>query len=775
MPLTQGASSNAFQLPSFGHLFPSQSAMKARRVALVGTLPPRRCGIATFTADVKTSFDGIADWTCDVVVVTDDDNSFDSASALIEIRHNEPSDYIRAANRLNAIGVDIVSLQHEFGIFGGFDGDYILSFIAALKCPCIVTLHTVIEVPTLGQRLVTAALLRQCAHVIVMAKKGLDLLVEVYGADPALISVCAHGTPDQVQTASSAAKPALDLDNRLVLLTFGLLSPGKGLDTMIRAMPAIVEQHPDAIYVILGATHPHLVQREGEAYRNGLIALASSLGVQDHVRFEDAFVDKALLLDYLVAADIYVTPYLNEAQITSGTLAYAIALGKPVISTPYWHAAEVIDESFGALVDFGDIAGFSEAVSSFLDNPDKLQCASDAAYATGRDTIWARSGERYAAIFSTVLEARPGDHVLPPRFLVNTTPRLDGVLRATDSCGIYQHSSYGIANRAHGYCIDDNVRGLILVGRMRGFGEVGAELDTLERTFGAFVQHAWNPETQRFRNFMSYDRSWLEATGSQDSNGRAFWALGETALYAADPQLRIWAHEMAKQVGVSILGLTSLRARCFSILGAAAFLSVDEHDKTARNIIAAFAEDLMERYETHGHAHWQWFESSLSYDNARLPQALIVAGMALHRADWLACGYESLAWLAKLQLTPNGYFRAIGSETSGKPYAPPTKFDQQPIEAFATIDAALSAFEASRNTKYLTMAKTAHAWFFGENDVGQSLCDAKGGCFDGLTPDGLNKNQGAESILALQLANVAMAKVSLSSISQGRRIGGAQA
>lgn len=755
---------------AFRHFLPQVVSNELRRVALVGTLPPRRCGIATFTADVQSSLNAVSGWQCDLVGIVDDEHPFDRATALMGIRQYELGDYKLAATRLNNRGIDVVSIQHEFGIFGGADGSFILDFMAALSCPCVVTLHTVIEKPTLGQRLVIAAILRLSASVIVMAKKGLELLVEVYGADPDQISVCPHGAPDRAQTPSELHKVGLDLSAHQVLLTFGLLSPGKGLETMIAAMPAIVEANPDVLYVILGATHPHLKKRNGEAYRESLAKQAAQLGVLDNIRFVDSFVDFPLLLDYLAAADIYVTPYMNEAQVTSGTLAYAIALGKPVVSTPYWHAIEVVDEASGALVDFGDAAGFSNSISTLLNDPVKLRKAGDVAYQRGRGTIWARSAGRYLAAFEAALTARDEMPSQVPHVIMDTQPRLDGVMRATDSCGIHQHSSYGVTNRAHGYCIDDNVRGLILIQRLWRLGATGGHIEHLERTFAAFIQHAWNPETKRFRNFMAYDRSWLEAVGSEDSNGRAYWALGETALFARDPEMRIWANEMAKVVGAPMEELTSLRARCFAVLGACAFLKSGYENPVALEILTSSANNLMARFEAHSHHSWMWFEPSLSYDNARLPQALIVAGHVANRPDWLAAGLNSLTWLGTIQTAQSGYFRAIGSATSSTPYAPPTQYDQQPIEACATVDAALAAFDATGHAKWMTMAKSAHAWFYGENDLALPLSDGRGGCYDGLCPTGLNRNQGGESILALQMANAALAHAHMVERPMGRAL-----
>lgn len=732
---------------------------RVRRVALVGPLPPRRCGLATFTADVRASLIARAGWQCDVVAVVEPLGPIDARPAAIEIRQEVEGDYERAAARLNYLSVDVVSLQHEFGIFGGPDGAHILAFLTAVRAPVVTTLHTVLEQPSANQRRILGEILRHSAHVIVMAAKGLEILVRVYGARPDRVSVCAHGAPDRPLMPAAVFKADLGLDGHRVLLTFGLLSQGKGLETMIAAMPAIVRRHPDVLYVILGATHPHVIRQSGESYREGLIELATQLGVLDSVRFVDAFVEMPQLMAHLGAADIFVTPYPNEAQVTSGTLAYAVALGKPVVSTPYWHAAELVDERSGALVGFGDADGFAAAICRFLDDPERLQTAGAVAWNRGRVTIWARSAEHYIEAFETVIARAGGGVAALTGQDAAAWPDPQAVSRTTDSCGILQHSSYGIAHRAHGYCTDDNARGLILVQRWRRLGLADPQIDRLEETFSGFILQAWNPERGWFRNFMGYDRGWQEDSGSEDSNGRAWWALGEVVRHGSGAHLRIWAQELAAQVLTCIAGLTSLRARCFAVLGAEGLLDAAPHLPGVQEMLVATGADLMERIAAHGRPAWPWFEPSLSYDNARIPQALLVAGRLLRRPDMIAAGLESLGWLESVQRAPAGHFRPVGSAAPATRRVAPVRFDQQPIEACATVDAALAAFEITADPRWLRMARTAHAWFLGGNDAGLSLADGRGGCFDGLRPDGLNRNQGAESILALQMANAAMALV----------------
>ncbi|HVF93914.1 MAG TPA: glycosyltransferase, partial [Sphingomonas sp.] len=566
--------------------------------------------------------------------------------------------------------------------------------------------------------------------------------------------------PDRALVEPDLLKPRFGWEGREVVLTFGLLAPNKGIETIIEALPAVIASHPRTLYVVLGATHPNLVAHEGERYRDSLKALAAQHGVADNVAFVDAFVEHDELIDYLQAADIYATPYLNPAQITSGTLSYAIGVGKAVVSTPYVHATEILADGHGVLVDFRDSLAFAREIDWLLSNERDRKNLSARAYARGRTMIWSRLAEATVAETLVALSAKPR-RLAKPRVVKHLRPDLAAVERMSDATGMLQHSIYSIPDRRHGYCIDDNARALMLLSAM-------PELDPVQRDkwmtiYASFIQYAWNPDARRFRNFMNFDRTWCEDVGSEDSNGRTLWALGVTARDATDQKHRDWALALFDATASMGLELGSLRAQAFAMLGAAAMLEAKPGHELARSILQRFPDDHLAMLEETRRPEWQWFEIVLAYDNARLPQALLRAGQALGRQDLIRCGLQTLDWIVGKQTSPEGRFRAVGTESFHRPYAEPLQFDQQPLEAQATVDACIAAFDATGDQRWVQEAERAYGWYLGVNDLDLPLAtSADGGCFDGLMPNGLNRNQGAESILALQLASCAISGLSKS-------------
>lgn len=730
-----------------------------RHIAMVGNFPPRRCGIATFSADLFAALE-LTDpmLRCDVVAMNDGAEAYAYPDQVtLQIEQNSTVDYCSAADALNRNGVELVSIQHEFGIFGGAAGAHLLTFGAGMEAPVVTTLHTILENPNDEQRSVMDALLARSTRVVVMSQKGREILTRVYGASSRKIAVIPHGAPDRQLQPTGPMKARLGFEDRDVVLTFGLLSPNKGLESVIRALPRIAEVRPNVLYVVVGATHPHLIAREGETYRESLVKLAGELGVTNNIQFVNAFVDTEQLLDYLTAADVYVTPYLNKAQITSGTLAYAVALGKPVVSTPYWHAEELLSDGVGDLAPFNDTNAIADLVARLLTDDVLRRTQAKRAYARGRETTWARVGERYLEVFE---DARA-------EWLAARTPRTDrralalpmlslrGLERMTDQTGIFQHARFNIPDRNHGYCVDDNARALMLTQRMTTAGVHGASLDRLAMIYAAFVEHAWNDETQRFRNFMSFERRWLENAGSEDSFGRTFWAIGETALRTQDAGLREWALRLARLAAPHARGLGSLRTHAFNALGFCALAEAGE--SYARDGVHHVLTQVHDAYKHEARSDWTWFEPVLGYDNARLPQALMRGGMLLDDAHFRNAGLSTMMWLTDVQTAPSGRFRPVGHQSFGRAYEMPAQFDQQPLEAAATIDACWAAFDMSGESRWRQEAYRAFAWFLGENDLKARLADTEhGGCFDGLGPEGPNKNQGAESILSYQLAVCSM-------------------
>jgi glycosyltransferase involved in cell wall biosynthesis len=730
----------------------SSSRQDIRSAAMIGNFPPRRCGIATFTRDTYASLrNEIPRTRWRLAVMEDASDTHEYPEEVTDvIRHDQPAAYDRLADELNRTGVEVVFLQHEFGIFGGDDGSHILRLIRRLRMPLVTTVHTVLERPSLGQKRVMDDIIRTSTAVIVMTELGADILERVHKAGPTKVHVVPHGAPERPFAATALFKGPLALASNKVIMSFGLLSPNKGLETIIRALPAVVARVPETVYLIVGATHPHLVAREGETYRQSLVDLALSLGVAGKLRFINRFVDDDELVDLLQAADLYVTPYLTEAQITSGTLSYAVALGKPVVSTPFWHARELLAEGVGVLCPFGDHKAFAREICALLEDDVRREAIARRAYRTGEPSRWrkvAKSIVDLAAIGRTEHQ-RHREH----RLRALAQPRLDGLLRMADDCGVAQHSQFGVPDRRHGYCTDDNARALMLLARLSAENRLDATAGKLLVSTAAFLAHAWIPENGRFRNFMSFDRRWLDDGGSDDCCARALEALLVTACRAEPEGIRNWAIALARQVLGHTGEWVSLRAQALIIRAIAqaggSFISECE----ARQRIRAPADKLYAAALSGRNDAHQWFEPSLSYDNAHLPGALIRAGDILQEPDMISVGLDMLERLMQVQTAPDGCFAPVA--TSGfDPGADHAMFDQQPIEALATIDACLAAWQATGDSSHAIVARHVFCWFGGDNVHAISLARPEDGlCHDGLTESGLNENHGAESILSYQLA-----------------------
>lgn len=730
---------------------PTRSTLK--RAAMIGNFPPRKCGIATFTRDSFESLRAASPGASWSLVAMEDP----SGGHIYQrpVTHVIPQDdvaaYERVADDLNRLGVEVVFVQHEFGIFGGDSGAHLLILLRRLRMPVVTTLHTVLENPSPQQKLVLDEIIRLSASVIVMTEMGADILERVHGAGPRKAHVIPHGAPERPFSSSEPFKAPLGLNGSKVLMTFGLLSPNKGLETIIRALPAILDRHPDTVYLIAGATHPHLVAREGEAYREGLVELARSLGVAENLRFVNRFLGDEELVDLLQAADLYVTPYLTEAQITSGTLAYAIAVGKPVISTPYWHAREALADGVGVICPFNDTRAFTREIIALLSDNPRREAMARRAYRAGEPSRWRRVASETLGLAQIARGAH--DKRVEDSFRALARPKLDGLIRMSDDCGVMQHSRYGAPDRRHGYCTDDNARALALMARMASDGALDPSALKLATSCAAFVSHAWNTDTGRFRNFMSFDRSWLDEGGSDDCCARALEALCLVARHWPHEGLAEWARDLARDVIRHASEWTSLRAQALIIRAMLAaeggIIGADEaqrHIQASASVLLKAA--LQGREDGHG-----WFEPSFAYDNARLPEALMLAGERLQDPDMLSMGIELHDRIMKQQTSAKGWFMPVATSTFDNDGAEHVHFDQQPIEALATVEACFTAWRVTGDTRHCSDARMTFNWFGGQNVHGLPLARAEDGvCYDGLTVAGLNRNHGAESILSYHLA-----------------------
>jgi len=734
------------------------------QIAFLGDYVPRRCGIATFTHDLSESIVAAAPGCRRIVIaVNDKPEGYDYPPEVrVEILQKDVEQYREAAHEINQNKTDLLCVQHEFGIYGGPAGHHLLALLEEVRMPVVTTLHTVLHAPDGAQRHVMNELIRRSDRLVVMAEKGARILHETYGADPAQVDIIPHGIPDVALAPSKEFKQQFGVGGNTVLLTFGLLSPGKGIEFAIRAMPGIIRRHPDAMYLVLGATHPHLLAREGEKYRTSLEHLAEDLGVGEHVVFFNRFVSQEDLMQFIGAADIYLTPYLNEAQITSGALAYVFGAGKAIVSTPYWHATELLDNQRGVLIPFRDAEAIESAVCSLLDDPAERQRMAHSAYEAGRAMVWPMVARSYLESFA---RAKSGHRASVESVLSRSSPAtrpgklptvcLKHLIRMSDGTGIYQHATYTVPNHHEGYCIDDNARAFLLCNLLEesALPPQETDLDLLATRYLAFLAGGFHHAIGRFRNFMSHDRRWLEDYGSEDSHGRALWAVGTgSARSHNDGHKRLCAELFERGLDV-VASFQSPRAWAFTLIG------IDEYEKAHPGHVEScqlrglLTEKLMQCWQSCSDDEWPWFENSVTYENARLSQALLLSGRTIPRQDALDAGLASLRWLVSHQKSPAGHYRPIGSNGFHIRNGERAQFDQQPVEAQAMVSACLEAFRITHDDFWWREARRAFDWFLGRNDLGIVLHDpASGGCRDGLHHDSANENQGAESTLAFQLA-----------------------
>jgi glycosyltransferase involved in cell wall biosynthesis len=749
---------------------------RSAKIAFVADYLPRQCGIATFTHDLRQAvaakYPGAA---CRVLAINDRPESYDYPPEVrFEIREKHLRDYREASDFLRFNGFDVLCLQHEFGLYGGHAGDHVLALLREVKLPVVTTLHTILEEPSPDQRRVMDEIVRQSERLVVMTERGRRILIDTHDAPAPKIDLIAHGIPDMPFVDPDALKGQFGLSGKKVLLTFGLLSPGKGIEHVIRALPEITRRHPDLVYIVLGATHPNLLRKEGERYRLGLERLAEKSGMGQHVAFYNRFVELDELKQFIGAADIYLTPYLGRAQATSGTLCYAFGCGKAVISTSYWHAEELLADQRGVLVPFQDSAAIASAVTGLLDDPARLEAMSKRAYQLGREMIWSRTAERYARSFQKARASHRHHHA--PRFAIKTLAErpvelpelsLDHVERLTDSVGIFQHAAYAMPDYAEGYCTDDNARALLLMVLLESAGPDTPTRRMLATKYAAFMQYAFDPEGRRFQNFMGFDRRWRDEPGSDDCFGRCLWVLGMCLRRSKHRSFQQWAAGLFLKALPGLTTVTSPRAWAFGLIGVQEYLEQVGGDRRVSDMSELLTTKLTDLYDRQSDADWPWFEPILTYDNAKLSHALIASarrgGSHRHRAREL--GLETLRWLVAEQ-TKAGCFVPIGSDGFYPKGGERARFDQQPIEAQSTMSACIEAFEATQDPFWRNEARRAFAWFLGRNDLDQPLYNpASGGCYDGLHFDRVNLNQGAESTLAFLLSLTEMTMLQTANVS----------
>lgn len=732
------------------------------KIALIGNFLPRQCGIATFTKDLLEAIsEEIPGGDCFAVVMNDIPEGYRYPGQVrFEVNQRVLAEYRLAADFLNMNQVEVVCLQHEFGIFSGDNGVHVLDLLGDLRMPLVTTLHTVIQTPTQGQMSVTKRIAQLSDRLVVMSHKAEKLLQTIYNVPAEKIVLIHHGIPDVPFWDSNYFKDQYGVEGRKVMMTFGLLSPSKGIETVIDALPTIVARHPETVYIVLGATHPNVKKEQGESYRFYVQRRARELGVGNHLIFHNRFVDLQELSKCLGATDIYVSPYPNRDQIVSGTLAYALGCGKAVVSTPYYYAEEMLAEGRGRLVPFKDSAALAEQVNDLLDHEAECYVMRKRAYTYSRSMVWKEVARQYLDVFNQVKRERESAprlvfraRTMESALRENPQPKLDHIIRLTDDVGILQHAKFIVPDRFHGYCTDDNARALIAVLLAREMLSDGEVVINLACTYIGFLHHAFNEENGRFRNFMGYDRRWQEAVGSEDSHGRAVWGLGEAVVLAESADIRDAARAVFEKALPALADFDSPRAWAFALVGIHAYLSKFGGDSEVRRIREKLANKLLRLFYDNASEDWPWIEDTVTYANGKIPQALILSGSRQNRADMLNAGLRCLEWLMEIQTDPKGHFVPVGNNGWYPKRGIKARFDQQPIEALDMIDACHEAYDATNDSKWVSHAQRCLEWFLGRNDLNAPLYEHKsGGCCDGLQADGPNRNQGAESTLVCFLS-----------------------
>jgi glycosyltransferase involved in cell wall biosynthesis len=740
-------------------------------VAVIGNYLPRQCGIATFTTDLVEALSVEApDINCWAVVMNDKPEGYPYPEKVrFEISQNKLSDYDVASQFLNISQANIVCVQHEYGLFGGPAGSHLLKLLADLRMPVVTTLHTILKDPAPEYREVMGKLSNLSDKLVVMSRKAIEILKNIYGVSEEKIAFIHHGIPDTPFIDSSFYKDKFGVEGKKVLLTFGLLSPNKGIENVLQALPAVIRKYPDVVYIILGATHPQILKSHGDAYRIMLQQLVHKLDIGEHVIFQNRFVELKELCEFLGIADIYVTPYLDEAQITSGTLAYAMGTGKAIISTPYWYATEMLAENRGRIVPFHNPDAMAKQIIDVLEKDVERQAMRKKAYIFSRDAVWKEVSRKYLQVFSEVRQNRTRNPRPRHSYIENVKAimnfelpeiKLDHLKALTDDTGILQHATYTIPDRTHGYCTDDNARALLVAAMGQKYLPTnGLGLNSLSGHYLGFLLYAYNEKNGRFRNFMTYSRQWREEIGSEDAHGRAIWCLGKAVTFLGDPgHLAMSTTLFSKALRVAEK-FRSPRAIAFCLVGMHAYLHMFSGDSDVRRVREILANRLFDQFKNHATDSWPWFENALTYANGKLPHALLLSGHQMQRSDMTDMGLDTLKWVLAKQ-TEDNHFVPIGSNGWYKKGGARARFDQQPVEANAMVEACVEAFNVTRDQTWFEHAAMCFNWFLGQNDLNMPLYDPKtGGCRDGLMADGINQNEGAESSLAWLLSLMTLQKL----------------
>ncbi|MDP1844426.1 MAG: glycosyltransferase [Sediminibacterium sp.] len=728
------------------------------KVICIGNFPPRKCGIATFTENIvsaiqQASKEQSLDIELEVIAMNDPGQTYNYPPIVTKtISDHVKHDYIDAAEYINQSNADLCLLEHEYGIFGGNSGLMLISLLRLLKVPVVTTFHSILEKPNFHQKEVLKKVAAYSSGLIVMSQLAIRFLKEIYKVPAAKIFYVEHGVPNFEQMKLKSPTYPTHWKDKRIMLTFGLIGRSKGIETAIRALPAIVKKYPDFCYVIMGKTHPHVIRHSGEEYRNWLIQLAEELHVLEHIEFINEYVSEEKLVSSLLAADIYVTPYHNKAQITSGTLCYALGGGCAVFSTPYWHAEELLQNGNGILFEFGDHEALANGITEILDEPSKLKLLQQRAYNYGKTIAWPLISNAYIAIFHQLaaLAIHHEIHLESQYKLFDHPFNPEHLIRMTDDVGMIQHAHGCTPNYENGYCLDDNSRALLL--SMMAYQRFKDPIYIqLAIRYLAFIDHMQHNDGS-FNNFMTFSKETLENDRSEDAFGRTIWALGYLVQYAPNDSLFQLGIELFQKSLIQVNLLKHCRGYTNCMLGLYHYIKRFPDQEKYAKLMADLANQLCDEFDKCSTENWHWFETAMTYDNGLLPAALYKAYELIGNDRFLNVANKSTAFLEH-KCFKHDYLSLIGNQ---RWYIMNEDYDlyaQQPIDAMAMVILYDCMYKLNQSKVASDKLQISFKWFLGYNDLDLPLYDTDTfGCNDGIEEFSINRNQGAESTIAYHLA-----------------------
>ncbi|MFH0906831.1 MAG: glycosyltransferase [bacterium] len=731
-------------------------------IVYLATFPPRRCGIATFTADLTNAFDQTFGPSVKSKIVamdlTEESRFPYSDKVIFQISQPCEEDYINIANKLNQLKkVKLVSIQHEFGIFGGEYGSHLLLFMKKLQKPIIITLHAVLPSPDEKMRNIVQAIMKYSKGIIVMTQSSREILKKDYGLDSDLIQVIPHGVHHVPYRISKRAKSALGFSGKLILSTFGFLSPGKGVEYVIEALPKVVEKFPNVRFLIAGSTHPVVLGQEGETYRNFLTKKVHQLGLSNYVSFYNTYFDVNKLLQFLEATDVYLSTSLNLNQAVSGTLSYALGSGRPVISTAFAQAKQDITSEVGILIDFKNPQAFTDAIIKLISNNELCLQMGKNAYFRTRHMTWENVAYSYMKYFSQFApELTPRQRKLP-------SIKLEHLAKLTDNFGIIQFAKLIEPDISSGYTLDDNARALIVAALY--YKKIRTHFSLkLVSIYLDFLYRVAKPDGY-FDNYVNSNRAIDKQKNihenSEDPSARALYALALVSTIKQIPKrFRKQAYSLFEQSFQKNITFSSPRAIAFYIKALSCLLSKRKEPKTLA-VLRSCCEQLVILYEKSHSLDWEWFEHYLTYSNAILPEALLLGYKITGERRYFEVSEKTLEFLIKhtFSASPRGeedsIYIPIGQSGWFLKKGTRQYFDQQPEDTAATVVALNAMFQVTKGKYYKELANIAFNWFLGNNVLGQVVYDrTTGGCYDGIGEKFINLNQGAESIISYLFARL---------------------